>query len=177
MLSVSEAREKLAVVVPVYFEPSVGKETILPILQNVFKDSELFCRPECLVAVVDRDSKAEELLQSSANGPLPGLRVHQLQKNRAKAGAIREGLQVLLDTTRAEYFVTRDCDGDHILEDIPRMVSLAEDVRLQTGREVVTVMGVRPSLEKPMSWARQEWELLTNLILLELSSFLLVLSS
>jgi hypothetical protein len=53
------------------------------------------------------------------------------------------------------------------------MVSLAEDVKLLTGREVVTVMGVRPSLEKPMSWVRQEWELLTNLILLELSSFLL----
>ena len=173
MLSVGEAREKLAIVVPVYFEPSVGKEMIWPILRSVFMDSELYCKPERLLAVVDRDTRAEELLLNPPDGLLPDLRVHQLQKNRAKAGAVWEGLQVLLESTRADYFVTRDCDGDHILEDIPRMVSLAEDVKEQTGRENVTVMGVRPSLEKPMSWVRQEWEVLTNLILMEMVGFLL----
>ena len=46
MLSISEVRQRLAVVVPVYFEPSVPRETILPILEGVFRDSEIFCRAD-----------------------------------------------------------------------------------------------------------------------------------
>lgn len=178
MLSVSQARERLAVVVPVYFDPAVSKETILPILKGVFRDSELFCRPNRLLAVVDRGTKVDELFSDSpADSHLSVVPVHRLEKNRAKAGAVSEGLERLLESSDASYFVTRDCDGDHILEDIPRMVSLAEDIREETGHEVVTVMGARPSLEKPMGWLRQEWECFTNKILVDLVSFNLARSN
>jgi len=174
MLSVSMARQRLAVVVPVYFDPSVSEETILPILDSVFRDSELFCRPDRLLVVVDRDTRVDELFANPpAGSSLSGIPVHRLEKNRAKAGAVNEGLQRLLKESDADFFVTRDCDGDHILEDIPRMVSLAEYVTKQTGNKLVTVMGARPSLEKPMGWLREEWEILTNRVLVDLVSFAL----
>jgi hypothetical protein len=177
MLSVSEARQRVAVVVPVYFEPSVPQETILPILEGVFRDTEIFCRPDSLLVIVDRRTTVDELFSNAPTGSrLHDIPVHRLEKNRAKAGAINEGLQRLLECSKAEYFVTRDCDGDHILEDIPRMVSLAAEVQEQTGEEVVAVMGARSSLEKPMGWLRQEWELLTNRILVDLASHVIARS-
>ena len=174
MLSISEVRQRLAVVVPVYFEPSSPRETILPILEGVFRDSEIFCRADSLLAVVDRGTTVEELFTDAPPGSrLRDIPVHRLGKNRAKAGAINEGLQRLLKCSQAEYFVTRDCDGDHLLEDIPRLVSLAVQVEEKTNEEVVAVMGARPSLEKPMGWLRQEWELLTNRILVDLTSYVM----
>ena len=174
MFSVTQARERIAVVVPVYFDPTVSKETILSILQGVFRDSELFCSPDRLLAVVDRNTKADELLSNPPkDSELSGIPIHRLERNRAKAGAVEKGLAQLLRATDADYFVTRDCDGDHILEDIPRMVTLAEGVRGQTGQEAVVVMGARPSLEKPMGWLRQEWELFTNRVLVDLVSYVM----
>ena len=172
MLSVSEARDKLGVVVPIFFDPGVSRETILPILEGVFRDSSLFCRPGHLLAVVDQDTIVDELFSNPPSGSaLLGIPVHRLEKNRAKAGAVNEGLQRLMMESDASYLVTRDCDGDHILEDIPRMVSLAVDVQERTGQGVVSVMGGRPSLEKPMGWLRQEWEFFTNRVLIDLVSF------
>lgn len=172
MLSVSQARQRLAVIVPVYFDSSVPRETILSILEGVFRDSELFCSPDRLLIVVDRNTKADELLSNpSEDSGLSGIPIHRLERNRAKAGAVDKGLRQLLKATDADYFVTRDCDGDHILEDIPRMITLAEELRGQTGQEAVVVMGARPSLEKPMGWLRQEWEFFTNGILVDLVSY------
>jgi hypothetical protein len=174
MLSVTEARSRIAVVVPVYFNPDVSRETILPILEGVFRDSSLFCRPENLLAVVDQDTVAEQILSDPpAGSELKGISWHRLEENRAKAGAVNEGLQRLLEVSNAEYFVTRDCDGDHILEDIPRMISMAVDVQTSAGQDLVAVMGGRPSLEKPMGWLRQEWEFLTNTVMVDLVSFAL----
>jgi len=172
MLSVSQARERVAVIVPVHFDPAVPIEVIAPILEGVFRDSELFCRPDRLLAVVDGGTKVDTLLSNPPSGSsFSGVPLHRLDRNRAKAGAVSDGLRLLLQNSDAEYFVTRDCDGDHVLEDIPRMVSLAEDVQEQTGQDLVTVMGARPSLEKPMGWLRQEWELFTNKILVDIASF------
>ena len=68
MLSVSQARERLAVVVPVHFDPAVSSEVIAPILEGVFRDSELFCRPDRLLAVVDGGTRVDTLLSSPPSG-------------------------------------------------------------------------------------------------------------
>jgi hypothetical protein len=174
LLSTEEARSQLGVVVPVYFSPEVAEERIRLILERTFQGSCVYCPPENLLAVVDQGSRAENVLDS----PLPassldGLRIHRLKRNRAKAGAVAEGLKILLDSCPAQYIVTRDCDGDHILEDIPRLVSLAYALEERDPGKPICVMGARPSLAKPMGWLREEWERLTNRVLLDLVSYLL----
>lgn len=175
--SVSETRKLLGLVVPVYFDESVSRQTVTEILEGVFRDQPLFCARENAVVVVDRDTTAEEVLASaSPDSPLHGWPIYRLARNRAKAGAVEEGLRFLLKTSDARFMVTRDCDGDHILDDIPRMVAMAADLERETGREQVAVMGARPSLEKPMGWVREEWEILTNKVLVDIIDFVLARS-
>jgi len=158
-----EVFQNTAVIIPVYFEPEVEADRIGSILESTFRHQELFCLRENLLAVVDSGSAAEAVFRESVAGSaLQGVRVHSLQKNRCKAGAVKEGLEILLDQTRAEYFVTRDCDGDHFLEDLPRLINFLLHCRNLTGNENICVMGSRASLAKPMGWVRQEWENLTN---------------
>jgi hypothetical protein len=168
LLPVARTREVLAVVVPVHFLSSVPEPQIRDILSSVFGEADLFCRRKHLLAVVDRGTTAEKVLQE-----FPGLRIHSLQKNRGKAGAIGSGLAELLETSDARYFATRDCDGDHAQEDLSRLVSLAAYVERVTGSSRVAVMGARPSLEKPMGWVRDQWERLTNAVLVDLLQYAL----
>lgn len=172
MKSVSQIRDRIGLVVPTYFQPSVPEDQIRTILEEVFRDQHLFCHPSRTVVVVDRDTSAEKLFKTASSGsPLYGWRLHSLDQNRAKAGAVEEGLSVLLDSTDAEFFATRDCDGDHLIEDLPRLVNMAVSVSEKTGNTRVGVMGARLSLEKPMGWLREEWEILTNRVLLDLIRF------
>lgn len=174
MLSTPQARQLLAVVVPVYFPPEIEAETIGRILEGTFTGSDLFSAPEKTLVVVDRGSRAEDVLKAAARGsPLHGLPLRILEENRGKAGAVETGLAWLLEHTDACYLVTRDCDGDHAAEDLVRMVNLAEHMRADTGRDLISIFGVRASLKKPMGWRRQEWEHLTNAIFQDLAEFLL----
>lgn len=168
LLSIDQIRERVAVVVPVYFDPSVPETKILGILEPVFRDQALFCRSERTLIVVDRGTTAERVLLSSPGASFDGLPVHVLPENRAKAGAVAAGLAAILEDRDFQFVITRDCDGDHSAEDIPRLVRMGCDLGEQSENERVAVIGARPSLEKPMGWVREQWERLTNRVLLEL---------
>jgi hypothetical protein len=165
ILTLDQTRELVGVVLPVYFKPEVPETTIRALLDRVLADSEVFCRPENLLVVVDRDTPADRILSE-----MPNLRVHRLPRNRAKAGAIAAGLETLLACSKAEILITRDGDTDHNPEDIPRLASRLIEVR-ETAGGPAGVMGARISLAKPMGWLREQWELLTNGILLEMAAF------
>lgn len=172
MSALDLSRDLSAVVVPVFFDPSVSEETVVRILHDVLKNHQVFCRPERLLAVVDRGTVAERiLLDPPSNHSCEGCRVFSLPRNRAKAGAVEAGLRELLRSTDASFFVTRDCDGDHVFEDLPKLVEFGHWISAETGKNTVTVMGGRPSLEKPMGWLREEWEVLTNKVLISLLEF------
>lgn len=168
LLPVGRTRDLLAVLIPVHFVSSVPEQQIREILSNVLGEADLFCRRDHLLAVVDRGTTAEKVLQE-----VSGLRIHRLEKNRGKAGAIGSGLAELLATSDARYFGTRDCDGDHAQEDLSRLVSMAAAVETATGNSQVTVIGARPSLEKPMGWIRDQWERLANAVLVDLLQYVL----
>jgi len=171
VLSIDQVRDLVAVVVPVYFDPSVPEDQIYNILEPVFRGQALYCRPERSLVVVDRDTAAERVLLGSPDASFSGLPIHVLQENRAKAGAISAGLARIMENPDIRFVITRDCDGDHAAEDIPRLLSMGVDILDQTGNELVSVIGARQSLEKPMGWVREQWELLTNRILLDLVRF------
>ncbi len=164
----------VAVLVPVYFDSSVDEETVLRILEATFTDQDLFCFPQRALIVVDEGSVAEAVLsRASSESPWRDVPQHVLERNRGKAGAVQEGLARLLEMTDATYLVTRDCDGDHVIEDIVRLVRMAEDIQVEPEAERISVFGARPSLEKPMGWLRDQWERLTNQVATDLAEFLL----
>lgn len=169
MYNSRDIRNRVAIAVPVHFPAGENPDTIRQILENTFANQDLACPRGNLLAVVDRDTPAECVFREAGPGsPLQGIRLHSLARNRCKAGAVREGLELLLETTEADFFVTRDCDGDHTVEDIPRLVHFLIYAGKLTGNPRICVMGSRSSLAKPMGWVRQEWERLTNDSLLAL---------
>ena len=168
LLSVESVRDQLAVVIPVHFASHVPEGQIREILAALLGEADLFCRLEHLLAVVDRGTVAEQVLRG-----FRGIRVLTLERNRGKAGAVAAGLAELLSTSDAPYFATRDCDGDHAQEDLTRLVSLAVHLERRTHCPLIGIMGARPSLEKPMGWLRDQWERLTNAVLVDLCRFLL----
>ncbi len=169
MFNSPEILKSTSVIIPVHFSPEEKRPLIRRILENTFQNQDLVCSPENIIAVVDRGSTAEEIFRDALPGSsLYGIRVHSLEKNRCKAGAVREGLEIALRETGAEFLTTRDCDGDHFVEDLPRLVNFLIQATEITANSRVCVMGSRASLEKPMGWIRQEWEKLTNDFLTDL---------
>jgi hypothetical protein len=166
MYSNPDILHHIAVAVPIHFKADEDILLIRDILENTFRNQELVCARKNLLAIVDRGSAAEQVLRDADSGScLSGVNVHTLEKNRCKAGAVREGLELLLQNPEIDFFVTRDCDGDHRVDDLPRLVEFLLYAADLTGNSRVCIMGSRSSLEKPMGWARQEWENLTNDIL------------
>ena len=142
------------------------------ILRATLSDQTLFLRPGRVVFVVDRDTTAERILEELNADLQHGSWTVRLERNQGKMGAVREGLKRLLQEP-VRYLVTRDCDGDHGLEDLGRIVRLAEEMREAAPGRPISVFGSRPSLERPMEWIRKEWEILTNGIFESLAEFLL----
>jgi len=166
-----EIKSRVAQLVPVHFTAEVPSEQVRRILESTFADNSYFCSPRETWVVVDSGTPAEDAFRTAEDGsPLHGLKLLTLDTNRGKTGAIREGLSWILGESRADYLVTRDCDGDNRIEDLPRLMLLADSMK---GRGPVSVFGCRPSLSKPMNWERLQWESITNQVVLELTGYLL----
>ncbi len=167
----NEIRSRVAQLVPVHFTDQVPPAQIHRILEATFADNSYFCSPGQTWVVVDAGTVAESTFRKAGDdSPLRGLNLRSLDANQGKTGAIREGLSWILTESQAEYVVTRDCDGDNRIEDLPRLVLLADAM---SGESPVCVFGCRPSLVKPMNWERLQWESITNQVILELISHLL----
>lgn len=163
---------RLALLIPVHFPAQVAAPRIAEVLQSTLGGQDRCCRPEDVLLVVDRGTPADEVIASAPEASALGRpAVHRLARNRSKTGAVLEGLRVLLDQSAAPYLMTRDCDGDHFVDDLPRFLRMA-DFMAARGRPF-SVFGSRSSWEKPMGWLRQEWERLTNAVFIDCASFLL----
>lgn len=159
-------------VLPVYFDPSVEEKTVERLLCSVLEEQHLFLDSSNVVFVVDRATTAENILDRLSKDLGLDCPTIRLDRNQGKMGAVREGLRRLLQE-EVRYLVTRDCDGDHVLQDLGRMVQLAEEIDRRLPDPAVSIFGCRPSLTRPMEWVRKEWELLTNGIFESFTEFLL----
>ncbi len=169
-----QTRRLTGMVVPVYFEPGVEPGRARSILESTFADQRLFCDSSETLAVVDRQTSAESVLAGAGpDSPLYGIPLLRLDRNRGKTGAVRQGIERWLRISERRYVATRDCDGDHLIEDLPRLVCGAQALADAVGDAPLAVFGARPSLARPMNWEREEWELLTNGVIVDLVAYLL----
>ncbi|MCE5216181.1 hypothetical protein LLH03_04025 [bacterium] len=159
-------RRDLGMTVAVWFAPDTAPETALGFLRQTLDDAELFVDPQNVVLVVDGCPgavdpvlrAAEEMQERCGSSP----RVDVQEQNLGQGGAVARGLEVLLDTTEAQYLCTRDVDGDHDLYDLPQLARRLEQLRDSEGQEGVFVVGSRADRHRPMGYARGELEELLN---------------
>lgn len=168
----SKSVSSCAILLPVHFPVDVSEGVIRETLEGTLRGQQAFCPAEQSLLVVDQGTSAERVLETApAESPLARMPICRLARNRGKAEAVRAGLSYLLEHSQASFFITRDCDGDHAAEDLPRLLRMA-DSAAQGGSRPLSVFGARASWEKPMGWLRQEWERLSNRTLLDLTEYL-----
>jgi hypothetical protein len=159
-------RQKLGTVVSAWFPESMPQPEMLGYLRVTLADVELYSRPRNVLLVVDGCPHAEEAAQQAADevGERRGeaCRVLAHSENQGKGGSVATGLAALLDEGEVEYFVARDCDGDHDSHDAVRLFRRALRVQEREQTDNLFVVGSRPSPHMSLSWARAEYELLLN---------------
>lgn len=170
-MKASPRKEGLGVVIPVHFPSDVEPELIGRVLEETLDGQEAFCPHSQCLMVVDRGTRADAVLtQAPASSPLSRVGRDRLERNRGKAGSVCRGIRRLLRDNDLRWIVSRDCDGDHLLDDLPRFLRLAGE--LESHHPLFAIFGARSSYAKSMGWVRQEWEKLTNRLFLDCTAYL-----
>ncbi|MCS7192636.1 MAG: hypothetical protein NZ937_06625 [Armatimonadetes bacterium] len=173
-MNVKEIRRTVGMVIPVWFNKEMPKEGIEELLFATLEDWEMFVLPQRVVIVLDGCEwciKPIRQVQKVLQGEFWSIILQE--HNTGKGGAVIAGIEKLLSFDQPEYIVVRDCDNDHWLTDLPRLWQLAKLIKRERQTDKILVIGRRNDLHFPMSFARGEWERITDEILLESAKFAL----
>jgi len=129
-MSINNMDKKIYIVIPVYNEAPVIKETVAEIKNAGYKN----------IIIVDDGSVDSSYLKAVKTGVV----VLRLAINRGKGAAVKTGVDAA-KILKADVVVTIDGDGQHNPEDIKAMLSLIDE-----GYDVV--LGSRLKNPKGMPW-------------------------
>lgn len=173
-MSVKAIRQTVGMVITVWFSRETLQEQIEQLLFATLEDWDFFVMPERVAIVLDGCEWCLEPLkrvQKVLKGE--GWSVIVQDQNKGKGGAVVAGIEHLIASSQPGYIVVRDSDNDHWLTDLPRLWQLARLIERERQTDKFIVIGRRNDLHFPMSFARGEWERLTDEILLEGAKFAL----
>ncbi len=170
-------REQLGIVIPAYFGSEVPDDQVYDLLYRTLAGSQRLVQHERLVVVVDGCPRVAQIVrrlqtewQQTFGKPFVLL---ARPEHTGKGGAVAAGLELLCAEDPPTYCLTRDADGDHRVNDLPRLVELAEQMVHEQGCEHLVVIGGRQSLYRPMNWLRGELELWIHQVASEACKFVL----
>jgi hypothetical protein len=177
LLQPGAARERLAMVLPLWYPPSLSQARADATLALNLCGVDLYVAPERVYLVVDGNEpalRAVAALQRARRAEgLPSLREVVSAENRGKAGALALGYRAILEESDARWVVVRDADGDHFLGDLPRLTAMAAQIEGETGPGPLAVVGARLDLRRPMGWLRGELEHWCNLLAMDATTLAL----
>ncbi|HID07319.1 MAG TPA: hypothetical protein EYP10_09250, partial [Armatimonadetes bacterium] len=165
--------DSLAMVIPVWFSSDVPRGSILQLLCDSLMGWEAFVRPENLVLVVDGEQPHVEWALERLRGMLRGdaWRIEMLKTNLGKGGAVAHGIECALAGSDVQCVVIRDADNDHLLADLPPMVTVWQGVCEALRTCDVVVVGARHNLTAPLGWLRAQWETFLNHLIMQVVSY------
>lgn len=165
-VSIARMRELTGVIVPSWFPPSYPPEQAEAVLAETMADNALFATPENTLVVSDGSPLAAAAAENvrKRDGRFSVL---PLAVNAGKGGAVAAALRRLLDNNALRYFVVRDHDNDHLANEAPNLVSLAEKISADTGAGPIVVIGHRQSIHRCLGFVRGELEEMMNEVVLE----------
>ena len=174
----SELFRMVGTVVPAYFSSKPTDDTVRHLLRVTLGDCHHYTRLESVWVVIDGDPRTarlvEELRERVFCEQRSTFNTLVLPENRGKLWAIKEGARALLDARPSVgYVVTRDCDGDHAVSDMPALVRAAIHLAEVRGDSRVIVIGARRSRHRPMGWVRGELEALLDRVMLDALAYAL----
>ncbi len=154
--------DRVGMVIPAWFGPSVPEAQVEELLRHTLDGAQRLARPDRIVVVVDGVPLVEQVarrLQEAWSGTPEGpFAVIALAENGGKGAAVAAGLAHLCAEGPPEWCLTRDADGDHRINDMPRLVALGAQIAAEQDTDLIAVIGGRQSLYRPMNWLRGELE-------------------
>lgn len=166
-LNSAAIRQRTALVMPQWFPPEIDAESAGRILEANLAGAEVYVAPDCLCIVVDACPSAEtavaNLNEQRRSAGLDPFVVVVNQENQGQGGSLTRGFAELIQRgCRADWYVTRDADGDHFVNDLPHLARMADQVATACRGDCYMVIGRRVNVHRPMTWFRGELEELVN---------------
>ncbi|MCS7224840.1 MAG: hypothetical protein NZ959_09835 [Armatimonadetes bacterium] len=150
-------------VIPIWFSQQTPSEQVKQLLYQTMERWDDYVRSDGVVLVLDGChwwEPAIKQVREQLSGQ--GWTILINEENQGKGAAVLKGLKTLLERSSARWFVIRDCDNDHRLIDLPRLVERGTAMEKATGNDRILVLGRRSDLSFPMSFARAQWEFLLD---------------
>jgi hypothetical protein len=170
-------RRALAMVIPVWFPPSLSDYEVRENLLATLHDCDHVLPWEQIVLVVDGDARsytiAQELQASCRQRHGQTFDVVYSTENRGKGYAVFRGAQWFLEKQGLEYLTIRDADGDHTLNDLVNLMRLAVDLQRTEKTDRLIIVGRRNHPHRALGWIRGEFEALLNRVLVDAVRFAL----
>jgi hypothetical protein len=163
-------RERTALVMPQWFAPEVDAEHAFRIMTANLADVDLYVKPSRLCLVIDHCAAAQEAAETlNERRKTSGLEPYLLIRNAENLGqgeSLVRGFQELMDRgCRSDWYVARDADGDHLVNDLPSLARMANQIAaLADG--CYMVIGRRVNLRRSLGWLRGELEEWINSVLM-----------
>lgn len=154
------------VVIPVYVPDELDGTAAAALVRDT---ADAFCRqvgdPRSICLSADGPGTGKEVAEAIARDL--GVQAVSGERRRGKLGALRIGMQCLLEDEGLGYVATADQDGDHFAGELVNFVRAAQHVEQSAGIDKVIVLGRRISRHRPMGFLRGELEELADRMLLD----------
>ena len=167
-----QIRERTALVMPQWFSPEIDAEQVEQIVRLNLAGVDDYASPEHVCLVIDACPVAERavaaLNESRSAAGLCAYPTVVNDQNLGQGGSLVRGFAALIERgCPADWFVTRDADGDHFINDLPHLARMADQLDAIANDGCYMVVGRRVDVRRPMTWFRGELEELVNATLMD----------
>jgi len=170
-ISQNEMAHRCGMIIPVYFTADTSAGLIRHLLTITLQDTPHYLPWEQVWLVTDGDQRAAQIL-AELRPELGPYNILAEDENHGKLWVVREGMRTALNSyPKLLCLLTRDCDGDHSISDLPALVRAADYAGEAYGHTRLLVLGARRSRRRPMGWLRGELELLLDEVTLDAVQF------
>ncbi len=166
-LDADAIRRRTALVMPQWFPAEFDAAHAERVLRANLDGVDALVQPARVCLVVDACPAAAEAVaqlekQRAADGLEPYVVVSN-EVNLGQGGSLVRGFRALIEVgCTADWYVTRDADGDHFINDLPHLTRMADQIASAVDTPCTMVIGRRVNVRRPMTWFRGELEELVN---------------
>jgi len=169
-MNIEEMRDCAGMIIPAWYPESMAQADMEALIHSCTRDAAAFAAPENIRLVIDGAPSALAAARA-LHRRAGGFEIDSMPVNEGKGGAFAAGLRRLLANPGIRFFVTRDHDNDHLAQDTPNLVSLADRMVRELGHERVMAIGRRISIHRHLGFERGEFEWFMNEVVQEAAKY------
>ncbi|MHB0876389.1 MAG: glycosyltransferase [Anaerolineae bacterium] len=152
----------VGMIVPVWYPTSAKPSLVQTLIERTLEGVDRYCLPEHVLLVQDGQENWREAVAAQAEAH--GFGHLFLPENLGKGKAIAAGFEAM-EGRPLRFLAVRDSDGDHLANDLPALVDLADQIETEADNSLTIVSGGRVDRYRPLGLERALFEELTDRVL------------